>query len=362
MSSPQPESSNGQQPAPESEPAGGELLHEPLAGGAVRRYLAALAPNSQRTLRQSLGIVASYLSRQEGTLAEGYAWHTLTPAQLQQVRQYLRENPGYAVATANKILAAVRGVLRAAHDLQLISATNLRMTLAPLRIIQEEPGDADDRLPTPSQVNRLFAVCQADPTPAGARDAALLATVLSSGLRRSEAADLDLADYDASWGRLRIRSPVTDDSRLVVFSAAARATMNHWLADRGDRAGPLLQPVNKSGAIIWRRLTDQAIYDIIRRLAQRAGLPHLTMRDLRRAYVVSLIAAGHTQEQVQQLAGHASWLTTAAYQRMTQRLKQETDRTLKLPYRPALPKDAGKKTKPHSTTQSGDSHGSQPDD
>ncbi len=60
-------------------------------------------------------------------------------------------------------------------------------------------------------------------------------------------------------------------------------------------------------------MTDQAVYTIFRRITERADMSEITLRDLRRAYLVSLIRASMPLEDVQYLAGHASWFTTAAY-------------------------------------------------
>ncbi len=51
---------------------------------------------------------------------------------------------------------------------------------------------------------------------------ALLAVFLSSGLRRAEAAALEVADYDAASGRLHIRGERPEYDRLVDLPIPAR--------------------------------------------------------------------------------------------------------------------------------------------
>jgi integrase len=48
------------------------------------------------------------------------------------------------------------------------------------------------------EVAALFHVCSQDSTPAGPRDAVILALGVAAGLRRAEIASLDLADLDLS--------------------------------------------------------------------------------------------------------------------------------------------------------------------
>ena len=47
-------------------------------------------------------------------------------------------------------------------------------------------------------------LCIRDKSPAGARDAALIALLYGAGLRRSEAVSLDLSDYNRETGELEI--------------------------------------------------------------------------------------------------------------------------------------------------------------
>src|SRR5438477_12880557 len=74
-------------------------------------YLASLAPGSRRTMRQALDAVAGLLTSGQAT-AETLEWAALRYQHTQAVRAALAAR--YAPATANKTLAALRGVLREA--------------------------------------------------------------------------------------------------------------------------------------------------------------------------------------------------------------------------------------------------------
>jgi len=297
----------------------------------VDAYLEALGAGSRRTIEQSLAVITTLLTSpkprtvaprqagvehanaQEPADPRGFDWGTIDQAAVGKLRRELAER--YAPATANKILAALRGVLRVCRD-------QGRITEAQFQAATRFDGikgfaATESRVLSEAELKRLFRGCAADGTAAGRRDAAALAIFLATGLRREEAVALNLADYNPEARTLHIRSDIAERDRVAELGKPACAAIDHWLEARGDIAAadtPLLLPVDKGGTIRVRRLTTQAIYGIVTRAAERAGLPHTTTRDLRRTCIVRLIRAGLDLDQVRQRVGHASWLTTAAYQ------------------------------------------------
>src|SRR5437667_5650561 len=79
-------------------------------------YIASLAPGSRRAMVHALDVAARLLTSGRGDRM-GLAWWRLRRPHLEALRANL--GASYAVATANKVLSAVRGVLRHAwqHDL-----------------------------------------------------------------------------------------------------------------------------------------------------------------------------------------------------------------------------------------------------
>jgi integrase len=59
---------------------------------------------------------------------------------------------------------------------------------------------------TIAEVAALMRSCADDSTPAGARDAALVALLRGTGMRRAEVVALDLSGYDPTTGALTVRS------------------------------------------------------------------------------------------------------------------------------------------------------------
>src|SRR5439155_4969981 len=113
------------------------------------------------------------------------------------------------------------------------------------------------------ELRALFTACSADKTPAGTRDAALLAVLYGCGLRRSELVALDRDDYDPETGGFRVRSGKGNKARISYASVGSRAAVDGWLVVRGSTPGPLFCPVNKGGNLVMRRLSDQAVRKIL---------------------------------------------------------------------------------------------------
>jgi integrase len=285
-----------------------------VSDSPAARYLLSLGKGSKRTVQESLVRLAFMVTGVDGADPFKLRWERLRRPDTVRLRAELKGD--LAPATANKILSVIRGVLRACRDMGLMSegdfqaAASLEMVKAKL-IAKAVPVSA-------AMITSLFDACEKDATAAGRRDAALLAIFLSSGLRRAEAAGIDVGDYEALTGRLHIRGDRPEYDRFVTLPKASRRLIAEWLAVRTSEPGPLLLPVDRGGLIRFRRMTDQAIYDIFGRLAARAGCPEVTLRDLRREYVVRLIRAGKTVEEVQYLAGHASWVTRARYRELAE--------------------------------------------
>lgn len=245
---------------------------------AAAAYLAQLGEGSQRTMREALNKLADWASAGRCT-PHDLPWHLLRIEHTAALRTRLASS--LAPATANKHLAALRGVLKQCLGAGLMSEEAYRsaIDLPPVR------GASPRRTPRLGalELRRLAEACGADGSPAGARDEALLALLYGANLRRSEAVALELADLDLETGRLTIRGGRGGSPRTLEASDEARRVLERWILIRGPEPGPLFNPVNKGGRIERRRLSEQAIYVACQKRAAEAGLPPISPEDLRRA-------------------------------------------------------------------------------
>ena len=105
-----------------------------------------------------------------------------------------------------------------------------------------------------------------------------------------------------------------------------------WLALRGDAPGPLLAPVGQTGAIDMRPMTAQALMMRLPRRAKAANIGHCSPHDLRRSFVSTALESGADLAMVQALAGHASPVTTARYDRRPEHAKAEAAKLVHVPF------------------------------
>jgi len=289
-------------------------------------YLASLGPGSRRAMRQALGVISELLA---GTEADPLMipWWKVEYQHSQAIRSLLMER--YSPASANKIMAALRGVLRESWRLGFMDAETFHRAID----IKTVKGNAipKGRSLGSGEINALVEVCFADPPPAGIRDAAILALLYAAGLRRSEVVGLDLADYDTESGSLKIVASKGNKARTVYLGNGAKAAMTGWINVRGDKPGPLLYRIRKGGKIIPAGLTDQAIWVILEKRFQQAKVKPFTPHDLRRTFAGEMLDAGVDLVTVQHLMGHASPVTTSRYDRRDEKTKMDAATKIHFP-------------------------------
>jgi site-specific recombinase XerD len=167
--------------------------------------------------------------------------------------------------------------------------------------------------------------------PAGPRDAAFLALLYAGGLRRSEAVTLDINDYDAEAGELRVEGKGRRE-RMVHLHGGAAEALAAWLGARGAAPGPFLCPVDRAGRVEIRRLTSQAVLLACRKRSKEAGVDRFSPHDLRRSFIRDLLDAGVDISSVQRMAGHARVTTTARYDRRPEARERKAAQKLHVPY------------------------------
>ncbi len=289
-------------------------------------YLAALGPGSRRAMRQALGVIAELLT---GTKADPLQvpWWNVGYQHSQALRSLLMER--CSPSSANKIMAALRGVLREAWRLGFMDAEAYHRAID----IKTIKGNTipKGRSVGSGEINALVTECYGDPSPAGIRDVAILALLYAAGLRSSEVVTLDLAGYDTESGGLKIVASKGNKARTVYLGNGAKAAVEGWINVRGDLAGPLVYRIRKGGNIIPERLTDQAIWVILEKRLAQARVKPFTPHDLRRTFAGEMLDAGVDLVTVQHLMGHASPVTTSRYDRRDEKTKMEAATKIHFP-------------------------------
>jgi len=285
-------------------------------------YRDSLSHGSYWAVHHSLETIVKLLG---STDPWSHPWHRLRYRDTARVRAQLVER--YAPATVNKILSALRGVLKTCWRLGLMDAETYARAadVANVRAKTLPSGRAVER----DEVRALFATC--DDSPAGRRDAAMLAILYGGGLRRAEVCGLDLDDFDAGGCVITVRSGKGRRDRRVFLAKSVCKVVRKWTAVRGGDDGPLFVPISSTGAVRITRLRGEAVRYILQKRQRQARLDGITPHSFRRGYVSALLEAGVDVFTVQRLAGHADAVTTARYDRRGEGERRRAAAQLRIP-------------------------------
>lgn len=294
-------------------------------------YLAGLRETGRRTQKQSLDFMSGLLIGNADCFSCN--WAGLRYQHTTAIRSKLNEI--YKPATVNKMLSALRGVLKQAYLLNQISADDYQRAI----MVKSVEGSTlpRGRELTSGEISALMQACENDHTSAGSRDSAIIAVMYVGGLRREEVTALDIGDYDRETGKMVIKGKRHKERTAYLQNGAGRA-LEDWLNIRGNLEGALFFPVNKGGNIINRRMTNQAIYNMLKKRADEAGIAEFSPHDLRRTFVSDLLDAGADIAVISKMAGHANVQTTSRYDRRPEDAKRKAAALLHIPYRGKLDK------------------------
>lgn len=284
-----------------------DIISQPLDQNPAAVYLASLSPGSRRTMRQALDTIADLIGFADHQVVP---WSALRFQHTAAIRSELAQ--AYAAATANKMLSALRGTLRAAKRLGHMTAEEYQAATDLGAVRGETVEAAAGRALATGELTHLLAACQADESPAGVRDAALLAVAYTCGLRRFELVGLDMQDLEGDTLMVRGKRNKT---RTMPLASDTQRFLRRWLTARGPAPGALFVQIRKGGHLTMERLSAQAVYHILRRRAEEADVADFSPHDLRRTFAGDLLDAGVDLSTVQKLMGHADANTTARYDR-----------------------------------------------
>jgi integrase/recombinase XerD len=329
---------------------------QPLDQNAAAVYVASLpAVTGKRTQAQALRVIARILNTDIDHLNWGALRYQHTAAIRARIAQV------YSPATANKILSALRQTLKQAWLLGQMTAEQYS------RAIELEPVTGETipvgRELSTGEILALMTTCQKDTNQnAGTRDAAIIGMMYAAGLRRDEVVKLDVDSYDPETGKL-ILTGRRNKQRTAYITNGAKEALSDWLTIRGSEPGALFVEVDKSGKILTKResmmvkpfrkirgvevpnkkagqmiyrggaMTSQAIYNMLLKRAEEAGIKNFSPHDMRRTFISHLLEAGADIAMVSKMAGHANIQTTARYDRRPEEAKRKAAELLQVPYK-----------------------------
>ena len=298
----------------------------PLAEHPASVYLSGLNETSRRGMRYALDTVAKLLT--EGKCDSlTLDWAALRYKHTAAVRTVVINK--YAPKTANNMLSGIRRVLKEALRLELMDAVDYARAVdfSNVKVLKNPRG----RALSAAEIAALIRVCFNDDTPLGKRDAALIAILRGTGLRRTETVNLDLSDFNLTTGEVGVRCGKGGKDRTVYLPESALPVLERWINVRGIEPGSLLCHVNKAGRVVVRRLTSQSVLFLLEKRATEAGVKAFSPHDFRRTFISDLLDAGVDLVTVQKLAGHEDPATTSRYDRRGEETKRRAVQALFIP-------------------------------
>lgn len=187
-------------------------------------------------------------------------------------------------------------------------------------INRQDTPDADHLRLTIAQADRLIAAPGTD-TLMGLRDTALIALLLSTGIREAELCALDVPDLRQQLGgttALHVRRGKGAKERLIPYGNLIHVLdfVDNWMTNAGIDRGPVFRGFYKGGKSIRdTRLNVRSVNKILNRYPvyidghTKIVRPH----DLRRTYARRLYDAGLDLLAIRDNLGHADTRTTLKY-------------------------------------------------
>ena len=144
------------------------------------------------------------------------------------------------------------------------------------------------------------------------RDLAIIELIYSSGLRVSEAVNVNLNDFEDNKNFLRVLGKGSK-TRLVPVGRYAQNAINDWVVEReklctNDNA----LFVNLRG----NRISTRSVQERIKSIAIMQGLPPVNPHMLRHSFATHLLESSGDLRSIQELLGHSSLSTTQIYTRL----------------------------------------------
>jgi integrase/recombinase XerD len=148
------------------------------------------------------------------------------------------------------------------------------------------------------------------------RNTAMILLLLDSGVRVSEMCRLEIKDYDANTGEIRINpfeTGLKSRPRTVYLGLNARNALWRYLStrdgeERKDRTAPLIGTIRQPHSM-ERRSVDH----ILERIGEEAGVENVHAHRFRHTFAIEFLRNGGDIFTLQRILGHATLMMVRHY-------------------------------------------------
>ncbi|CAM3563078.1 Int (fragment) [Xenorhabdus nematophila ATCC 19061] len=245
------------------------------------------------------------------TTAQQVSFPQLESWQQHMVAQKNRHGRPIAASTVIKKLTSVRHLFR-----WLVKRRHLRYNPARELALPRRERRLPWGMLNEPETRRVLAMTGSD-NPLSVRDRAILETLWSSGIRRSELKRLQLSELDLAGGMLFVRQGKGRQDRVVPLGESAR----HWVQRYLNDVRPRLVWAKDPGYLFLSQqgsaLAEGTLTQIVRNALHRADIDkpggcHL----FRHGMATQMLKNGADTRHIQAILGHASLESTQIYTRV----------------------------------------------
>lgn len=149
----------------------------------------------------------------------------------------------------------------------------------------------------------LRDTCKSD-----ARIAAIVELLLQTGMRISEAANLNLNDLDLDNNKIKINAYESHEARTVPINDATKSSVEKYLTERPKTNSQKLFVTKTGNPFLVRNIRSS-----IDRYFRLSGIENARVNDLRHTFIAHQLMAGAPLVYISKLAGHKRLSTTEKY-------------------------------------------------
>ena len=183
--------------------------------------------------------------------------------------------------------------------------------VSPLETIR--PPKASNYLPNTLSPEDVMQLLSFRPNTIGEiRDICIIELIYACGLRVSEAANININDFEEGLQFLRVLGKGSK-VRLVPVGSFAIKAIELWLEKRANIE------TNENALFInlrGKRISPRSIQNSIKKISIAQGLPPVHPHMLRHSFATHLLESSGDLRSIQELLGHASLSTTQIYTKL----------------------------------------------
>ena len=194
-----------------------------------------------------------------------------------------------------------------------------------------------ERMPhflTPGQVIELLAAPEEGTDKLWRRDRAILEFFYATGCRCSELTNLKLQDIHETEGYC-LCTGKGNKMRTIPLGKQAIAAFRYWMAEERETVLSRRMEGHRhyfqtpdwstedpkmDSKVTWAflsfkgyKMRREAMWDLIKKYADRIGMPEISPHSLRHSFATHMLARGVDFRQIQEMLGHESIVTTQIY-------------------------------------------------